>query len=127
MYNRHYYINMGLINVKLKVSNPSNKRRNSIVEFLVDSGSIYSFVQSKVLKEVGIEPEATKEFVMANGDIVKRKVGIARYHFKGNVGGAPVVFAEDTDENLLGATTLESLGLMLNPFKREIIPITLSV
>ena len=84
-------------------------------------------MQSKILKEVGIEPETTKEFIMANGDIIKRKVGIARYHYKGNVGGAPVVFAENSDENLLGATTLESLGLMLNPFKREIIPITLNV
>ena len=57
---------------------------------------------------------------------MKRKVGIARFHYKGAVGGATVVFAEKDDENLLGATTLEALGLMLNPFKREIISITLT-
>jgi hypothetical protein len=33
-----------------------------------------------------------------------------------------VIFGEETDEPLLGATTLESLGLMLDPFKRELYP-----
>ncbi|OGH44167.1 MAG: hypothetical protein A3H50_00535 [Candidatus Levybacteria bacterium RIFCSPLOWO2_02_FULL_37_10] len=91
-----------------------------------DSGVFYSFINSITLKELGIKPETTKEFVLANGDFVKKKVGIARFHYKGAVGGASVVFAEKDDENLLGATTLEALGLMLNPFKREIIPITLT-
>ena len=71
-------------------------------------------------------PETTKEFVLANGEFVKRRVGIARFHYKGSVGGAPVVFAESGDENLLGATTLESLGLSLNPFRRELTPLTLT-
>ena len=37
-------------------------------------------------------------------------------------GGAPVIFGEPGDEPLLGATTLESLGLVLDPFKRRLIP-----
>lgn len=117
---------MGLTNTKLKVSNPANKKNYKEVIFLVDSGAFYSCVNSSILKELGIKPETTKEFIMANGKTIKRKVGIARFHYKGTVGGAPVVFAEREDENLLGATTLESLGLMLNPFKREIIPRTLT-
>ena len=37
-------------------------------------------------------------------------------------GAAPVIFGEEGDEPLLGATTLESLGLVLDPFKRRLIP-----
>ena len=117
---------MGLTNVKLKISNPSNKNKTREVNFLVDSGAFYSFVDGTVLKEIGIKPETTREVMMANGKHIKRRTGIARFHFRNIKGGATVVFGEKDDENLLGATTLEALGLMLNPFKREIIPMTLT-
>jgi len=126
-YNLRYINHVGLTIVKLKISNPSDKTKSRTVEFLVDSGALYSFVNKNILRDVGIKPEAVKEFVMANGEFVKRKIGIARYHYKRTTGGAPVVFAEPGDTNLLGATTLESLGLMLNPFKREIIPLSLTM
>jgi hypothetical protein len=32
------------------------------------------------------------------------------------------LFGEKGDEPLLGATTLESIGLVLDPFKRHLIP-----
>ncbi|MCH7744989.1 MAG: aspartyl protease, partial [Chloroflexi bacterium] len=33
------------------------------------------------------------------------------------------IFGEEGDSNLLGATTLESLGLILDPLKRELRPL----
>jgi hypothetical protein len=36
-----------------------------------------------------------------------------------------VIFREEGDEPLLGATTLESLGLVLDPFKRRLIAMRL--
>jgi predicted aspartyl protease len=35
---------------------------------------------------------------------------------------APVIFSEKGDEPLLGATTLERTGLVLDPFERRLIP-----
>lgn len=35
---------------------------------------------------------------------------------------APVIYGEEGDDALLGATTLESFGLVLNPFTRELHP-----
>jgi hypothetical protein len=52
-------------------------------------------------------------------------VGDAYFEYRGDGGAAPVIFGEDGDQPLLGATTLESLGLVLNPFKRELHPMTL--
>ena len=37
-------------------------------------------------------------------------------------GPAPVIYGEERDEPLLGVTALESLGLVLNPFTRELHP-----
>ncbi len=113
---------MGLTTIKMQVSNPANKKRVKEISFLVDSGSVYSFVDRKILKELGIKPETVKEFILADGSIVKRPIGIARFKYKKDVGGAPVVFGETDDENLLGATTLEALGLILDPFKRVVFP-----
>jgi hypothetical protein len=36
------------------------------------------------------------------------------------VGGADVIFGEEGDSILLGALTLESLGLSLDPLRREL-------
>jgi hypothetical protein len=51
-------------------------------------------------------------------------VPIVRSYFEidGTLGPAPVIFGEEGDEPLLGATTLESLGLVLDPFERRLIP-----
>lgn len=117
---------MGLTTVKLQVSNPADKNIYRELSFLVDSGAFYSFVDRKILKELGIKPETVKEFTLANGTTVKRPIGIARFKYLKNVGGAPVVFGESDDENLLGATTLEALGLTLDPFKRVISPTRLT-
>ncbi len=62
------------------------------------------------------------DFALADGHTITRRVGDAYFEFQGEGGAAPVIFGEKGDEPLLGATTLESLGLMLDPFKRRLIP-----
>jgi len=111
---------MGLTHTKIKVINPADSTKYKDVDFLVDSGAFYSFINAKTLRELGIRPESTREFILANGKRIARKVGSAKFKFRRKIGAAPVVFGQNGDENLLGATTLESLGLMLNPLKREI-------
>jgi len=41
---------------------------------------------------------------------------------KGEGVASPVIFGEEGDKPLLDATTLESIGLVLDPFKRRLIP-----
>jgi predicted aspartyl protease len=62
------------------------------------------------------------DFGLADGTTVSRAVGDAYFEFQGQRGPAPVIFGEEDDEPLLGATTLESLGLVLDSFKRRLIP-----
>jgi predicted aspartyl protease len=90
------------------------------VEFLVDSGATYSVVPAPVLARIGVEPVQEQEFRLANGDRIVRKKGIAAFKYGERIGGADVVFGEDGDANLLGALTLEALGLALDPLKREL-------
>ena len=41
----------------------------------------------------------------------------------GHQGAAPVIFGETGDSTLLGAVTLEALGVILDPIKRELRPL----
>ena len=114
---------MGLTKLEIEVGNPSNSKTTEKVDFLVDSGAIYSVVPAKILKKLGIKPFAKEEFRLANGDTIVRKRGGALFKYKGKIGVADVIFGEEGDSTLLGAFTLEALGLVLDPLKRQLKPL----
>jgi clan AA aspartic protease len=116
---------MGLTHQRLKVKSSRKGRKSVEVDFLIDSGAVYSLVPKKSLKSIGIAPYKTLHFTLADGSTVTREVGDAYFEYRGDGGAAPVIFGEDGDQPLLGATTLESLGLVLNPFHRDLYPMKL--
>lgn len=116
---------MGLTFQRLMVKGSRKSRKALTVDFLVDSGAVYSLVPRERLKSIGIRPYRTLDFTLADGSVVTREVGDAYFEFHGEGGAAPVIFGEEGDEPLLGATTLESLGLVLDPFKRQLHPMKL--
>ena len=113
---------MGLTSQKLLVKESRRARRKAAVRFLIDSGAVYSLVPAVLLRKLGIRPYRKVDFTLADGTAITRQVGDAYFEFQGQGGAAPVIFGEQGDEPLLGATTLESLGLVLDPFKRRLIP-----
>ena len=113
---------MGITNAILKVKEHRKSVKVAEVNFLIDSGAVYSLVPGKILDELDIEPYKEMTFSLADGSTLKRKVCSAYFEFEGEGGPAPVVYGEEGDEPLLGATTLESLGLVLNPFTRTLHP-----
>jgi clan AA aspartic protease len=114
---------MGLTVLEIEVGNPANPEVTERVEFLVDSGAIYSVVPTKILEKLGIKPLSEQEFRLADGTKIVRKKGIALFKYKEKIGGADVIFGEEGDNVLLGAFTLEALGLVLDPLKRELKPL----
>jgi hypothetical protein len=61
------------------------------------------------------------DFTLADGTAITRRVGGAYLELGGEGGAAPVIFGKEADEAMLGATTLGSIGLILDPFKRRLI------
>jgi len=113
---------MGLTVLELEVGNPARPEVTEKLEFLIDSGAIYSVAPTPVLEKLGIRPLAEETFRLANGEKSVRKKGIALFRYGARVGGADVVFGEEGDSTLLGALTLEALGLSLDPLRRELKP-----
>jgi len=116
---------MGITVLEIEVGNPSAPRNLKKVEFIIDSGAVYSVVPAGILKEIGIKPLCEEEFRLANGEKIVRKKGGAVFKYGKRIGVADVIFGEEGDSNLLGALTLEAMGLALNPLKRELKPIKL--
>ena len=114
---------MGLTVLEIEVGNPANPDITERIEFLIDSGAIYSVVPSEVLGRLGIRPLVAQEFRLANGTKITRKKGGALFKYSDRVGVADVLFGEEGDSVLLGAFTLEALGLVLDPLRRELRPL----
>jgi predicted aspartyl protease len=118
---------VGITYVTIEIGNPAHPTRTLMADFMVDSGAIYTVASAEILDELGIKPISEETFRLANGEKIVRKRGIAYFKYGEKVGGADVVFGEEGDSNLLGATTLESLGLALDPFKRELKPMPMMI
>ncbi len=113
---------MGLTYVESTVR-PSGKRgRGRKVRLLIDSGAIYSVLPQADWRALHLGAERELEFVLADGTSVKRGVSECSFEIEGRRATSPVVLGEKEDEPLLGAVTLETLGMMLDPLQRKLLP-----
>lgn len=111
---------MGLTVLDVEVGNPADPDVTEKLEFLIDSGAVYSVVPATVLERLGIKPLAEQQFRLADGSKIIRKKGGALFKYQDSIGVADVIFGDEGDCVLLGAFTLESLGLVLDPLRREL-------
>ena len=110
---------MGYIRVKARIWNVENPSISRHVEFLVDTGAIYSVLPSSLLKELGVEPIGRRKFKLANNQVIERDVGIIGIEVEGIKTHTTVIFG-DEGVYLLGVVTLEELGLEVDPIKGKL-------
>lgn len=114
---------MGLTYIEATISNPARPRKRERVKFLVDSGAAYSVVPQAVLRRVGVKPRSKRNFILADGSTVTRRMGEALFRFNNHEGTSPVIFGQKGDSALFGSVSLEVLGFVLDPLKRELRPL----
>ena len=116
---------MGLTHVEAIIANPGNPRKAAKLSFLVDSGAVYSVVSKAILRRLGVKPHSKRTFTLADGSRITRQVGDVIFKFNGQQGASPVIFGEKGDSTLLGTVSLEALGFILDPLRRELRPLPL--
>ena len=116
---------MGMTIVRATLQRPDGRGSPRRLELLIDSGAIYSVVPARTWKALGLVPTRDADFALADGTVVHRGVAEARFTIAGVSATSPIVCGEEQDSALLGAVTLETLGLMLNPLNRELLPMRL--
>ncbi len=85
------------------------------VELVVDTGSVFTWIDRRVLEEIGVRPRRERVFRTIDGRTVVRRTGVATIQYDRYEGDVEVVFAEEGDAQVLGATALETLGLEVDP------------
>jgi len=72
---------MGLTVLEIEIGNPANPEVTEKVDFLIDSGAIYSVVPIPILERLGIKPITEQEFRLADGSKIVRKKGFAIFKY----------------------------------------------
>jgi aspartyl protease family protein len=113
---------VGLFKSKIAVWNPALPARVEELELLVDTGASYSWFLRRRLEELGIRSTGKMQFRTIDGRVIERDVAPVFVRSDGHVGGDTIVVAESGDSEVLGAHTLESLGLAADPVQKKLIP-----
>jgi clan AA aspartic protease len=116
---------MGITLTRARISNPRRPEFATEVEFLIDTGALYSVIPLPTARKLRLTKLDREEFTLADGTHRAYDVGEEFFELGNRRGTSKVVFGPAKVTALLGALTLESLGLMVNPVTREVLPMRL--
>lgn len=111
---------MGTIYLDILVKRLPSDTQGVSQQFLVDTGAVYTLAPGDLLRQLGITSHRTLTLTLADGSKTQREMGGAYFEYQGTGGVAPVLFGVAGDMNLLGVTTLEALGVMIDPLTRDL-------
>jgi clan AA aspartic protease len=115
---------MATFRVSIEIG-PMDQSRFERIEALVDTGATYTVVPRDVLERLGIAPQFRRRFRVADGRVVELDMAWAVVKVEGEMTYTICVFGEPGMDALLGAVTLEELGLGVDPINQRLVPIEL--
>jgi aspartyl protease family protein len=113
---------MGTFSAKLRVWNPASPGRVEEVDAMVDTGAAYSWIARSRLDILGAHPVRRMQFRTIEGRLIERDLVPVFVSTDGFTGGDNVVAAEPGDIEVVGAHTLESLGVTVDPVSKKLVP-----
>ena len=111
---------MGLFNVPIGVGDPQGERFQ-IVEALVDTGATFTILPAPILDNLGVEPQRSGSFELADGSFRDYRMGETILRVEGEEVHSVVVFGDEDMDPILGAYTLECRGLALDTSRKRLI------
>jgi len=113
-------IDMGTFSVRAKIWNPLKPGNVLDIELIVDTGATYTVLPSKILEKLGISVLRTVR--LADDRVIERPLGEIGIEIEGyRASATPVIFGEE-NVYLLGAVTMEQLGLAPDPIEKRLKP-----
>ena len=106
----------------VRIWNPADPVKVTEIDLLVDTGASYSWISRERLERLGIRPTRRMQFRTIEGHMIEREMAPAYVASDGYIGGDTLVMAEPGDTEVMGAWTLESLGLAVDVVQGKLIP-----
>jgi len=116
---------MGYVKVKAQVRNVYDPKLQTGLELIVDNGAAYTIINRRHLETLKIKPKGKRQFKIADGKTILREVGITQIEIDKEITHSITVFGEPEDAQVLGVTTLEELGLQVDPVNGKLKPLEL--
>jgi predicted aspartyl protease len=114
---------MGTFSKKVKVSNVADRARSVEVEALVDTGATYSLISGEKLDDVGARPIKTIRLRTIEGELIERQMATVVITLDGLITSDDVVIGQAGDLEVIGARTLEGLGVAADPVGKKLVPV----
>jgi len=117
---------VGLFRVALEVL-PAGGGAGEHQTVLVDTGASYLSLPAGVLDRLGYRPVGTQRVVFATGETAVWSVTEVRVRLEGRERTVLAFLADARAPKLLGAQTLETFGLGVDPLGRRLVPVDASL
>jgi len=112
---------MGVFTVRIDVGDPTGQRFERL-DALVDTGSTNTVIPEEILRSLGVAPHTRSSFELADGSETELDVGRTWVRLNGQAEFTQVVFGEQSYDPILGAITLEEMGLVVDPIAQRLTP-----
>ena len=100
----------------------NNERTHShTLNGLVDTGAFYPQVPAFIMEDLGIEPEFSEVFRLADGSTLNLPVGQVRIEIEGESRNVYTIFGPRGSSTLLGALALETFAMAVDAKNKRFI------
>ncbi|MEM3730463.1 MAG: clan AA aspartic protease [Candidatus Bathyarchaeia archaeon] len=118
---------MGYVRVRGSIANPTERNLKRELEFIVNTGAIYTVIPKSVAEGLKLKELGRRKFKTADGGVVEFPVSEAYITIEGEGVTSLVAIADERTPILLGVTTLELLGLQVDPVSGKLVPLELMI
>jgi len=118
---------MGYVRVRGIIANPLNRNLKDELEFIADTGAIYTVIPKSIANKLQLKEMDKRRFKTASGEIGEYPVSEAYITIEGKSVTSLVAIATEKTPILLGVTTLELLGLQVDPVNGKLTPLDLMI
>ncbi len=113
---------MGTFTTKFEVWNPSRPESVQELEALVDNGAAFRWISRARLEGLGLNPSRRMAFRSIEGRVTERDMTAIYIASAGYSAPDMVVMAEAGEMEVLGAHSIEGLGLAADPVQKRLTP-----
>ena len=113
---------MGTFKTRMRVWNPAQPDKAEELEVLVDTGAAFSWVSRTRLEHIGVTASRRMPFRTIEGRVLERDMAIVNVGTDGYMAPDLVVMAEPGEMEVMGAHSIEGLGLAADPLQKKLVP-----
>jgi len=113
---------MGTFSARVEIANVANAGKSFAFEAMVDTGATYTWVSASRLQQIGVRPISKMQFRTITGGTIEREMAGVQVAADGKRALDNVVVAEPGDMEVIGAFTLEALGMAADAVQQKLVP-----